>query len=196
MNYTTGTKLIKWTGSRQWVLLTITTQAYSTIRKLDPHRVHCTQNSMLRLVTPVDLYTLHGKSLPFSPPKKWGEVLKQTLGRSRDGRVISNSLWPMIAVIMTVTRMDTPEWLLMQSLPVALWVLAITWDLGGGASLSGNVQHKMILNNKLITAYWTGCWGVIYACLPPCDFASSISFSEALHSQWSDSVHFKNIFNL
>ena len=44
----------------------------------------------------------------------------ETWKRSNDGCVINILLWPMTAVITPVTRMDSPEWLSMQSLPVAL----------------------------------------------------------------------------
>ena len=120
---------------------------------IDPHLVYCTAiterlNSTPRLVTRVDPYTLQGKSLP----PKWGKYSATNIGqiaihpfildawkRSCDMMFNQcNSLWPMIAVITAITRMDTLEWLSMQSLPVSPMTWLFVWPRDysrAGASL-------------------------------------------------------------
>ena len=99
---------------------------------LDHHRAHCTAITKqlkfyARLVMRVDPYTLQGKSV--TVPLKLGEIrchkhwsdlfILESWKRSWDDCIINNSLWPMIAAITAVTRMDTQEWLSMQSLSVS-----------------------------------------------------------------------------
>ena len=95
------------------------------------------------LVTHVDPYTLLANSLPL--PLKLGKYsttiigqipihlfIHETWKRSCDGCAITNSLlWPITVglAITAVTRMNTPEWLSLQSLPVSPLAWLSVWDL-------------------------------------------------------------------
>ena len=98
----------------------------------------------------------------------------RTWKRSLDGCVMNNLLWPTIAVITDVTRMDTPEWLSLQSLPdftslaagVALCRTSRLLDTCGYDMLRW-IGHSNVMHQRLKSVRKLQGWHTILNLLNP-----------------------------